>query len=122
MEENAAVASPQLEEDVSRGTAAVLASADAHRQQLVRQWSWALVWLLPAVLTIVGIVLTSGGTVEVVSQYEETYVTLVAVWPAGLTLLGVGLLGLMAAAILNVVRVMRALPHAADPLRAVSDS
>lgn len=107
MEENAAVASPQLEEDVSRGTADVLASADAHRQQLVRQWSWALVWLLPAVLTIVGIVLTSGGTVEVVSQYEETYVTLVAVWPAGLTLLGVGLLGLMAAAILNVVRVMR---------------
>lgn len=80
---------------------------DPHRDRMIRQLSWTLVWAIPLLALFVGIVLTSIGTTEVWHDYGDgaVDVTLVALWPVGLVLLGAGLLGVMAASIANAVRV-----------------
>lgn len=78
----------------------------ATRAQTVRMVSWVLAWGLPVVSLIIGIVLTSVGSVEVWEDYSDGMATAyqVAVWPAGITLMAAGLAGLMAVAIINAVR------------------
>lgn len=75
--------------------------SDDRAQIVIRRISWFLAWAVPVVALVVGISLTSAGTAEVWTPMGgESYDVLVlAVWPAGLTLLGVGTLGLTAAAI-----------------------
>lgn len=70
-----------------------------------RRAAWWLVWGIPAAALIVGIVLTSNGTLEFTTtydgySYEASYVT---VWPAGLVLLGTGILGLLAASLSTAI-------------------
>lgn len=67
--------------------------------------SWFIAWVIPVVAFIVGVTLVSNGTVERWTplgdgQFDVAYVV---VWPAGLVLLGVGLLGVTAAAIATAV-------------------
>lgn len=66
---------------------------------------WTAAVLISAIAVIVGIVLTTIGTAERWTpigdgQFDVTYL---AVWPAGLVLFGVGLLGLIATAIAAAV-------------------
>lgn len=72
---------------------------------LARKFSWGVAWVVPVLSLIVGIWLTGAGTIE---QYtpagDGVYdVTWLAVWPAGLVLLGVGALGVVATAIATAV-------------------
>ena len=74
--------------------------AQDHRALILRL-SWSIAWGIPVVAFIVGAVLAGMGTVEQWTplgdgQFDITYL---AVWPAGLVLLAVGLLGVIAAAI-----------------------
>lgn len=67
--------------------------------------SWSIAWGIPVIAFIVGVILVSNGTVEHWTplgddQFDVSYV---AVWPAGLVLLGVGMLGVTAAAIATAV-------------------
>lgn len=75
-----------------------------HRPLIIRL-SWFIAWGVPVVAFIVGAVLTGMGSVEQWTplggdQYDITYL---AVWPVGLVLLAVGLLGVIAAAIATAV-------------------
>ena len=100
-------AGPRIDADERRVAAANPGSSNEYRARMQRSLAWLLVWALPVVLTVVGIVLTSQGSVVVTDQFDENYVTVVSVWPAGLTLLGAGLLGLMAASIVTLVHATR---------------
>ncbi|WP_258567010.1 hypothetical protein [Microbacterium sp. Se5.02b] len=64
-----------------------------------------LAWGLPFIALIAGIALTNTGTIhQSMPAGDDMYdVVLLAVWPAGLVLLGVGALGLTAAALTTVV-------------------
>ncbi|MGK9221151.1 MULTISPECIES: hypothetical protein [unclassified Microbacterium] len=66
-----------------------------------RRLAWGLAWSIPVVALVVGIVLTSSGTLEFTRTYDGyTYeAEHHTVWPAGLALLATGVLGLTAAAI-----------------------
>ncbi|WEK61711.1 MAG: hypothetical protein P0Y60_02800 [Candidatus Microbacterium colombiense] len=68
------------------------------QRELARKVSWGIAWVVPVVALIVGIWLTAVGTVEQYSPAGDGVydVTWLAVWPAGLVLLGVGILGLTA--------------------------
>ncbi|MDQ0727265.1 hypothetical protein [Microbacterium sp. W4I20] len=71
------------------------------RQAIIRRTCWSIAWVVPVIALITGVSLTVAGTVEQWTpigegQFEVTYL---AVWPAGLALLAVGLLGVTAAAI-----------------------
>jgi hypothetical protein len=75
------------------------------QRMLARRFSWSVAWIVPVVALIVGIWLTSAGTIEQLNDlgddtFEATYLV---VWPAGLVLLGVGALGVVAAAIATAV-------------------
>ena len=107
MDENQGAGGPQIEEDQWRGAAVAPDAPNEYRARMQRSLAWLLVWALPVVVTIVGIVLTSQGSVMVTDQFDENYVFVVSVWPAGLTLLGAGLLGLMAASIVTQVHATR---------------
>ncbi len=100
-------AGPRIDADERRVAAANPGSSNEYRARMQRSLAWLLVWALPVVVTIVGIVLTSQGSVMVTDQFDENYVFVVSVWPAGLTLLGAGLLGLMAASIVTLVHATR---------------
>lgn len=78
-------------------------------QRLGRRSLWMLTWALPLAALIVGIALTVNGTADVSTPVgDDMYdITLVAVWPAGLVLLGVGALGLIAAALVSAVFVTK---------------
>ncbi|MEV4669490.1 hypothetical protein [Microbacterium sp. LWO12-1.2] len=86
---------------------AVVEEAELRERQrmLARRFSWGIAWVVPLVALIVGIWLTSAGTIEQLNDlgddtFEATYLV---VWPAGLVLLGVGVLGVVAAAIATAV-------------------
>lgn len=74
---------------------------DDTREVTIRRLSWMLVWGVALIALIVGISLTSTGSIEQWTPVgDDTYdVTMLAVWPAGLVLLGVGALGVLAAAL-----------------------
>lgn len=74
-------------------------------QVLSRRALWSIAALVPVVAVIAGIVLTSIGTAEQWTPIGDGQfdVTFLAVWPAGLVLLGVGLLGVIATAIAAAV-------------------
>lgn len=71
------------------------------QRRTARRLSWGIAWVVPVVALIVGIWLTGAGTIEQLNDLgDDTFdVTLIVVWPAGLVLLGVGALGVVAAAI-----------------------
>lgn len=75
------------------------------RQRFLRRLSWGTAWVLPLLALIVGIALTANGTIaqEIPSGGGFVDVTFLTVWPAGLTLLGSGLLGTVAVAIATAV-------------------
>lgn len=75
------------------------------RQRFLRRLSWTIAWVLPVLALIVGIALTANGTVAQETPAGDGFVnvTFVAVWPAGLALLGSGLLGTVAVAIATAV-------------------
>lgn len=77
----------------------------ASQRRTARRLSWGIAWVVPVVALIVGIWLTSAGTIEQLNDLgDDTFdVTLIVVWPAGLVLLGVGALGVVAAAIATAV-------------------
>lgn len=86
-------------------------ASTAHMSEPVDPWraarraAWWLAWGIPVVALVVGIVLTSNGTLEFTTtydgySYEANYVT---VWPVGLVLLGTGILGLLAAALATAI-------------------
>lgn len=86
-------------------------STHDHRA-IILQLSWSLAWGVPVVAFIVGVILAGMGAVEQWTplgddQFDVTYV---AVWPAGLVLLAVGLLGVTAAAIATAVITTRPNP------------
>ncbi|WP_217180716.1 hypothetical protein [Streptomyces sp. AC495_CC817] len=70
-----------------------------------RLLAWAAAWVVPLLSTVVGIVLTTTptlstwGTDGTTSFLEST----LDVWPAGLVLLGAGVLGLSAVALASAV-------------------
>lgn len=68
---------------------------------IIRRLTWTLAWVIPLLALIIGIPLTANGTSEIWTPVGgDSYdVTTLAIWPAGLVLLGVGLLGLTATAI-----------------------
>lgn len=70
-----------------------------------RQFVWTLVWLIPMVSLVVGIVLSAKGTADFEGAWDGNYYEIVSytVWPAGLALLATGVLGLTAAAIATAV-------------------
>ncbi|WP_435748728.1 hypothetical protein [Microbacterium sp. PMB16] len=70
------------------------------RQAIIRRLSWSIAWAVPVIAAVTGISLTAAGTVQQVTDYDLTILT---VWPAGLVLLAVGLLGVTAAAIAAAV-------------------
>lgn len=79
--------------------------SELDRRTMIRRVSWSIAWVVPVIALITGVSLTGAGTVEQWtplgdSQYDVTYL---AVWPAGLALLAVGLLGVTAAAIAAAV-------------------
>jgi hypothetical protein len=75
------------------------------QRRTARRLAWGIAWVVPVLSLIVGIWLTSAGTIEQLNDLGDgTFVTtLSAVWPAGLVLLGVGALGVVAAAIATAV-------------------
>lgn len=75
------------------------------RQRFLRRLSWTISWVLPVLALIVGIALTANGTIaqETPAGDGSVDVTFLTVWPAGLTLLGSGLLGTVAVAIATAV-------------------
>lgn len=89
------------QDDQWREAASMTEGAVAARRRTIRWVSWTAAWGIPLVVLIVGIVLTSVGTVQQV-DYDTLFI--VEVWPAGLVLLAAGLLGLMSVAIANAVR------------------
>lgn len=79
---------------------------ERERQRRTVRWlSWGLAWAVPLIALIVGISLTSAGTIERVNDWGDGVidVTLFVVWPAGLVLLGAGVLGVIAAAIATAI-------------------
>lgn len=85
--------------------AAEAATHDETQRTTIRRLSWMLAWGLPLIALITGIALTNTGTIDQsMPAGDDMYdVVLLAVWPAGLVLLGVGALGLTAAALTSVV-------------------
>ncbi|WP_217176996.1 hypothetical protein [Streptomyces sp. AC495_CC817] len=69
--------------------------------------TWTVAWLVPIVSLIVGVVLTGINSVTVWSEFDgdSAIGSEVAVWPAGLLLLGVGLIGLTASALVAAITV-----------------
>ncbi|WP_226533599.1 hypothetical protein [Microbacterium paraoxydans] len=90
--------------DATQGDAATVSAEEAQRT-VIRRWSWTVAVGLPLIASIIGIALTSTGTVEQWNSLgDDTYdVVMFAVWPAGLVLLSVGLLGLIATALTAAV-------------------
>ena len=86
-----------------------VARADRGAQTTILRISWALTWAVPVVALVVGIVLTATGVTEVWTPLgDDTYdVTMLAVWPAGIALMAVGVLGTTAAAIATAVSAKR---------------
>jgi hypothetical protein len=79
--------------------------SELDRRTMIRRTSWSIAWVVPVIALITGVSLTVAGTVEQMAplgegQFEVTYL---AVWPAGLVLLAVGLVGVTAAAIAAAV-------------------
>ncbi|MFK3677092.1 hypothetical protein ACI2IP_05140 [Microbacterium sp. NPDC090218] len=85
--------------------AAATASQEEAQRTTIRRLAWTLAWGLPAIALIVGISLTNTGAIEQWTPAgDDSYdVTMLAVWPAGLVLLAVGALGLIASALTTVV-------------------
>lgn len=86
----------------------VVVDAEELRQlqrRTARRLSWALAWGVPVIALIVGIWLTAVGSIEQFTPAGDGVfdVTWLAVWPAGLVLLGVGALGLVATALATAV-------------------
>ncbi|GGM37146.1 hypothetical protein [Microbacterium saperdae] len=77
----------------------------ASQRRNARRFSWGVAWVVPVLSLIVGIWLTSARTIEQLNDLGDgTFdVTLFVVWPAGLVLLGVGVLGVVATAIATAV-------------------
>ena len=77
----------------------------AERRRLVaNRLGWIVAWGVSVVALIVGISLTGVGTVEHIVEYSDSYdVFTREVWPAGLVLLGVGALGVIATALATAV-------------------
>lgn len=92
---------PPVQDDEGHVAAVGPEAPDAGRRRTIRQVSWTVAWLIPLVALFVGIVLTNIRTVQWV-EYNTAFFA--DVWPAGLVLLGAGLLGLMAVATVNAVR------------------
>lgn len=80
-------------------------SAEEVQQRNIRRWAWTVAVGLPLIASIIGVALTSAGTTEQWNSLgDDTYdVVMLAVWPAGLVLLSVGLLGLIATALTAAV-------------------
>lgn len=79
--------------------------SELDRQMIIRRTSWSIAWIVPVIVLITGVCLTVAGTIEQWTPIGEGQfdVTYLAVWPAGLVLLAVGLLGVTAAAIAAAV-------------------
>ncbi|MCK2033472.1 hypothetical protein [Microbacterium sp. KSW4-4] len=77
----------------------------AERRRLaVNSFGWIAAWGVSVVALIVGISLTGVGTVKHIVEYSDSYdVFTREVWPAGLVLLGVGALGIIATALATAV-------------------
>ena len=97
----------QTQSENARFGAVIVEEAELREKQRVmtRKFSWGVAWAVPLVSLIVGIWLTSVGTIEQLNPLGDgTFdVTWIAVWPAGLVLLGVGALGVVAAALAAAV-------------------
>lgn len=94
--------------DATQGDAVTVSAEEAQRTT-IRRWAWTVAAGLPLIASIVGISLTSTGTIEQWKALgDDTYdVVMLAVWPAGLVLLSVGLLGLIATALTAAVLTTR---------------
>jgi hypothetical protein len=94
--------------EATQGDAATVSAEEAQRT-IIRRWSWTVAVGLPLIAMIVGIALTSTGTIEQWNSLgDDMYdVVMLAVWPAGLVLLSVGLLGLIATALTAAVLTTR---------------
>ncbi|MBP3977119.1 hypothetical protein [Microbacterium sp. BLY] len=78
------------------------------RRVATNRFGWIVAWGVSVVALIVGISLTSAGTVEQATGYGDIYdIVLREVWPAGLVLLGVGALGIIATALATAVVTQR---------------
>ncbi|MEW2006709.1 hypothetical protein [Microbacterium sp. NPDC079208] len=101
---------PETDDDARSGTAPETDEVDlAERRRLaVNSFGWIAAWGVSVVALIVGISLTGVGTVEHIVEYDESYdVFTREVWPAGLVLLGVGALGIIATALATTVLTQR---------------
>ncbi|MFE7065938.1 hypothetical protein [Microbacterium sp. NPDC057658] len=97
---------PETDDDARSGTVPEAEEAEhAERRQLaVNRFGWIVAWGVSVVALIVGISLTGVGTAEHIVEYSDSYdVFRREVWPAGLVLLGVGALGVIATALATAV-------------------
>ncbi|WP_149084168.1 MULTISPECIES: hypothetical protein [Microbacterium] len=78
------------------------------RRVAVNRFGWIVAWGVSVVALILGISLTGVGTAEHIVEYSDGYdVFRREVWPAGLVLLGVGALGVIATALATAVLTQR---------------
>ncbi len=97
---------PETDDDARSGTAPEVEEAErAERRRLAaNRFGWIVAWGVSVVALIVGISLTGVGTAEHIVEYSDSYdVFRREVWPAGLVLLGVGALGVIATALATTV-------------------
>jgi hypothetical protein len=94
--------------DATQDDVAVVA-AEETRRTILRRLAWTLAWGLSLIALIVGIALTNAGSIDQSTPVDdEMYeVIMIAVWPAGLVLLAVGALGLIASALTAAVLTTR---------------
>lgn len=83
------------------GDAATLA---ARNRQTIRRVSWSVLRGVPIVALVIGIWLSAAGTIEQLTPagpdvFDVAVLAVLAVWPAGLVLVAVGILDVIAAAI-----------------------
>lgn len=100
----------ETDDDARSGTAPEAEQAErAERRRLAaNRFGWIVAWGVSVVALIVGISLTGVGTVEHIVEYDDSYdVFAREVWPAGLVLLGVGALGIIATALATTVLTQR---------------